>query len=929
MRLKLVTLSLALAAAGNSLLAQTAATKPFEYWPGTKYDPAVPTPAKVLGYEFGDRVSWAGNVVRYFDTLAAANPARMKVWDYAKSWEGRRLIYAAIGSESNIKRLAAIQSAMKQLADPRKTNAAEAKKLIETMPVIVWLAYGVHGNEISSPDAAMVTAYHLLAARGDSVVNNILANTLVILVPTQNPDGRDRFVHNYEINEGLEPDASTSAAEHNEGWLAGRTNHYFFDLNRDWLTFTQPESIGHRRALLEWLPQIFVDLHEMGTEATYYFTPEADPFNPHLTKEQRTLLDWLGKNNAKYFDKFGFSYFTREQYDAFYPGYGASWPAYFGSIAVTYENGSTRGLIVKKNDETVVEFRTTVRRHFTTSIATAETAAMHRQELLDTFWKYHVTAVEEGNKEAIREYVLPRRGNVANVDKLAHLLVEQGVEVQRAKAAFGKYPEGSYVVSLAQPAKRLIRTMLDPVVTMDDKFIKEEDQRRKRRFGSEIYDVTAWSVPLQFNVECVANGTPSQGSFEMVKPGDAVKGSVTGDGSVAFLVPWGNSAAVRFLSAALQAGLRVYGSDRTFTIEGKKYPAGTLIVKTADNPANLAAKVKELAASSGAEVAGTATSWTDEGPNFGSRHVTWIRKVKIALAWDAPTSATAAGATRFVIERQFGYPVTVIRTAQLAQTDLTPFHVIILPDAGGFGGGGSYGASLGANGARRLKDWVQAGGTLIGIGGALQFLSDPANGFLAIQQENAAAAAAAPAERPAGGGGESGGGGGPARGGAGGGAGAAGAAPAAGAGAGAGGGGRAPGKIFAKEEDLAKAIAPESEQPQSLHGVLAKVKVDQDLWLTVGVPETVNALVMGRSIYSPVKMDRGYNAATFAGPDQVLASGYIWDEYRKQLAFKPFVVVQKDGRGNVIGFTADPNYRAYLDGLNLLFLNAVFRGPGH
>ena len=872
--------------------------KPFEYWPGTKYDVGTPTPKQVLGYEFGDRITWAGNVVRYFETLAAAAPARIKVWDYAKSWEGRRLVYAAIGSEANIRRITEIKSAMKKLADPRKTNAAEARRLVESMPVVVWLGYGVHGNEISSPDAAMVTAYHLLAARNDAVVDSILANTVVILNPTQNPDGRDRFIHSFETSEGLEPDANPAAAEHTEAWPAGRTNHYFFDMNRDWLTVTQPETKGHMHALLDWLPQIFVDLHEMGPDSTYYFAPEADPYNPHLTKEQRTSLTWLGKNNAKYFDKFGFSYFTREVYDAFYPGYGASWPAYFGSLAMTYENGSTRGLIVKKTDESTIDFRTTVRRHFTTSIATCEAAAAHRQELLDNFWKYHVTAIEEGLKDDVREYVLPRRGNVSNVDRLAQLLSAQGVEVNRAKQAFGAYPAGSYVIPLAQPAKRLIRVLLDPVVSMGEAFIKEEDDRRKRRKSSEIYDVTAWSLPLQFNIECIAAGTASQGSFELMKAGDWPKGSTAGSGTVAFLVPWGNNAAGRFMTGALRAGLRVYSSDKAFTLDGgRKYPAGTLILKAADNPANLAAVVNGLAQSSGAEVIGSDTSWVDEGPSFGSRHVTWIRKVRIAMAWDRPTAAGSAGATRFVLERQFGYPVTVIRTQQLTNSDLTKFEVIILPDS--IAQGESYASVLGPNGARRLKDWVQAGGTLIGIGGALQFMADPKNSLLAILQENSAATA--PPEKPA-------------------------VTPATGAAADT---GRVPGKLLAKEEDFTKATQAEGQLPDSLHGVLARVKVDQDLWLTVGVPETIHALVMGRAIYTPIKMDKGYNAAAFAGPDQLLASGYIWDEYRKQLAFKPFVVVQKDGRGNLIGFTGDPNYRAYLDGLNLLFLNAVFRGPGH
>ncbi len=310
---------LALTLLGVSLYAQK-----FEYWPGTTYDAAIPTARSVLGYDIGERISTSANLVRYLEALAAAARNRMKMFDYGKTWEGRRLVYAAIGSQENISRLPSIQAAMHKLYDPRKTNAAEARQLIAGIPAVIWLSYGVHGNEISSPDSALMTAYHLLAARNDKLVDQVLAHVVVLIDPIQNPDGRDRFVHHYEISEGLEPDANPVAAEHNEPWPGGRSNHYYFDLNRDWLAATQPEVATQIKALREWYPLVYVDLHEMGTEATYYFTPEAVPYNPNLTQSQREPLLWFGKNNAKYFDQFGFSYFTREVYDAFYPGYGAS-----------------------------------------------------------------------------------------------------------------------------------------------------------------------------------------------------------------------------------------------------------------------------------------------------------------------------------------------------------------------------------------------------------------------------------------------------------------------------------------------------------------------------------------------------------------------------------------------------------------------------
>ena len=587
----------------------------FEYWPGAVYDPAVPTAQKVLGYDFGERIASPADIVKYFHALAAAEPARIKIFEYGKTWEGRELIYALIGSEANLKRLAEIRAGMQKLHDPRKTSPAEAQKLIENLPSILWLAYGVHGNEISSPDAAMVTAYQLVAARNDKTVAAILANTLTIVNPLQNPDGRNRFVHDFEVNLGLEPDPNPLAAEHSEAWPGGRTNHYYFDLNRDWIGITQPETIGHVKALQEWYPQVFIDLHEMGTDATYYFTPEADPYNPYLTKEQHDDLYWFGKNNAKYFDLFGFRYFTREEYDAFYPGYGASWPFYLGGLAMTYENGSTRGLVVRRADDTTVTFRETVRRHFVTSISSCEVAAANRAKLLDMFYRYQVTALEEAAKRSTREYILARRGDTSAVDKLAQLLALQGVEVSRAAAPLsvdGKsYPAGSYVVGLAQPEARLVEDLLVPQVSMDDKFLSEEERRRKLRQRSEIYDVTAWSVPLQFNVECVASNAPIQGAMEAVKPGVAPAGKVEAKASVAYLAPWGTAASARLLAGALRAGLRVLSTDKKFTLNGRVYPDGTLIVMVQDNPPNLFETLEKLAASTGAEIVPTTpVGWT-------------------------------------------------------------------------------------------------------------------------------------------------------------------------------------------------------------------------------------------------------------------------------------------------------------------------------
>ncbi len=895
--------------------AQTVQTK-FEFWPGASYDPAIPTEKTVFGREPGDRVSSPDEVVRYMEALAAAAPSRMKLFDYAKTWEGRRLIYAVIGSEANIARLPEIQANMKRLADPRKTPDTDAQKLMNGLPVVIWLAYGVHGNEISSSDAALQVAYHLLASRNDQLVKSVLSNVVVILDPMQNPDGRNRFVQNFNIAEGLEPDSNPLSAEHSEPWPGGRTNHYYFDMNRDWFAMTQPETIGRIKIVQEWLPLVFVDLHEMGSDSTYYFAPEANPYNPHIVKPQRESLEWFGLNNAHWFDQFGFSYFTKEGYDEFYPGYGASWPLYYGSIAMTYEQGSTRGLVVKRSDGVLVNYRDTVRQHFVSSLSTAETSARNREKLLANFYRYRQTAIEEGSREPIREYILPRQGNTSQVDKLAANLADQGIEVKRATGPFqnaGKtYPAGSYVISTAQPSKRLIRTLLDEQTSMDPEFLKGEERRRQARQSSEMYDVTAFSIPLQYGVLAVTTPEVSKASFEAVPQGFRLEGKVVGgNATVAYLVPWGISASARFLTAGLRQGLRIATTDRPFKQDGRTYPSGTLIIKVKENAPTLADAVQKLAKDSGAEVYSTNSGWVDEGPNFGSHRVVYFPPIKIAMAWDRPTGASSAGATRFLLERQFGYPVTVVRTQQLGSGDLSQFQVIILPD-GGFGEG--YAAVLGPNGARKLKDWVEAGGTLIGLGpGALSYLSDARTSLLSISQENVvrdsgekkSTPVTAPATPP--------------------GVAAAttqGAPPATPS-------GRVAGKLITSEQDFEKAILPDTELPDSLHGVLLRTKVNQDHWVTAGVPETVYVMVTGRAVYSPIKLDKGMNAAFFEGPDKLMASGYMWEQNRKQLAYKPFLVVEPAGRGSVVGFTADPNFRGYMDGLNMLFLNAVFRGPAH
>jgi hypothetical protein len=887
MRLMLASLALLFTSA---LPAQTT-----EFLPGTEYAPDAPKFEEVLGYAVGERISSPANVRKWFDTLEAAYPDRIRIFPYAESWEGRELFYAVIGTPERLADLDAIRDDIQAIAHPDEHDAETVEAAISRVPGTVWMAYSVHGNEISPADAAMFTAWHLLAAADDDVVDSILEETLVFINPMQNPDGRARFVHNFEAAEGLEPAASRLAAEHDEPWPSGRVNHYLFDLNRDWLSITQPETQGHAAALLDWYPLAFVDAHEMGSDSTFFFAPEAIPYNPLLADAQRDNLELFGKNNARWFDRFGFAYFTREVYDAFYPGYGASWPSYYGAVAMTYEQGSPRGLLLRRRDGSTFTYADAVRHQFVASIATAQTVAENRERLWNEFRAYRESAIEMARDEGPRAWVIPTQADQGGADRLGGLLARHGIDTWRAteatRACGRELAPGSYVIPADQPEYRKARVLLDERVEMEEDFLAEQERRRAKDLSDEIYDVTAWSLPLMFNIDIVrCSRAVAVDGMDRVAPGERPEGQLIGDGAeVAWLAPGGSLATARLMAAALGHGLTIRSNERPFVHSGREFSAGTLIFPVADNPADLADTLAELARTTGADVVGVDDGWITEGPNFGSNRVRTLIAPRIALAWDEPTGRYAPGAVRFVLERQIGYPVEPIRVPTLRSADLNRFDVVIVPD------GRRYRGAFGDRGREHLADWVADGGVLVTLAGGTEWAAHPDVDLLAFRAEDQVRDSDSAENNDAD----------------------------------AADGSRVPGTLIESAEQFEALVTPDAEAPDSVAGVLVRAEVDSDHWLAAGVAETVNVLVRGDRVFQPITRDQGRNVARFAAADELLASGYLWDENRRQLAFKPFVVTQNHGRGMIVGFTEDPTVRAYLDGLNMLLVNAVLRAPSY
>jgi hypothetical protein len=859
-------------------------------WPGATYDSKIPTLEQVIGHAPGDEITPPDQVGVYLRALAAAAPDRTRLMEYARSWEGRPLWLMVIGSPDRLARLDQVKADLQRLADPRGLSSADAAALTARVPVVVWLVHGVHGNEISSTDAALQEAYHLLAAQNDADVDTVFREALVLIDPMQNPDGRARFVaHNLQSRAAV-PDPTPYNAEHDEPWPGGRANHYLFDMNRDWFAQTQPETRGRIAVGRDYWPHVTVDLHEMGGDSTYYFAPPADPVNPLITPSQVEGWELFGRANAARFDERGWPYFIREVFDAFYPGYGDSWPTFNGSIGMTYEQSSARSLSFRRSDGTTLTYRDGVMQHFNAAITTAVTAARNRERLVREFVEYRRSAVAEGEKGAVREYVLVPGRDPSRAERLARLLATQGIEVRRTEEAVTiggrRVDAGAFLVSNAQPTGRLIRNLLDKHIDQPADFIARQEERRARRQPDQIYDITAWSLPQLWDVEVVTSGAAITAKATMVPMAydAAMPQRSFAQGTVGYLVPWG-SAAAALTAEALQQGLRLHSVGGAFTLGGRGYPIGTAVIRTAGNPSDLHATLTALATKHGAEVVPIDSTYTTAGISLGSNLARALKAPRVLLAWDQPASSLSAGWTRFTLERRFGQPVTVVRTSSLARANFADFDVLVLPS-------GNYGPAINDAVLARIKDWLRGGGTLVTMAESTRWATGKDLGLLATTPllKNGK-----PDVPPASSGGASGSG--------------------------------AAGSADAFDYDAA--IQPEREPPASQPGAILNVTLETDHWLTAGHDAGTQIMIEGSRVFAPIKLNDGRNVGIYGTKEDLVASGLVWPEGQDLLVQKPYLMHQPFGQGHIIAFAEEPNYRAYAESTMLLFMNAVLLGPGY
>ncbi len=869
-----------------------------KFVPGTTYDPSIPTLESVVGHAIRDEITSPEEINAYLRALAAAAADRTHLVEYARSWEGRPLMALMIGSPATIGRLDEVGAGLRRLADPRGLSDADAEALIADLPVAVALVHGVHGNEISSAGAAMAMAWHLLAARGNAEVDLMLRNSLIIIDPAQNPDGRARFVSGTRQARGLLPDADPTSAEHDEPWPGGRVNHYLFDLNRDWFAQTQPESRGRVRLLLEYPSQVVADIHEMGGNSTYYFPPNAVPGNAWTTAAQTATLNRLGAAMAGAFDDRGFLFFNRDTYDAFYPGYGTSWPMAQGAIGMTFEQASSRGLVLRRDDGSVLTYGEGILQHFTAARATTLLAAQERERMLREFLAFRREAVAMGEG---RSYILHSEHDPAMAHRLATTLARNGIEVYLPAGPMqldgrtigdpsGSAPSDTYIVPLDQPAHRLIRNLLDQQTDMDSDFVAEQIRRRSLRLNDQIYDVTAWSMPALWDVERIEAGSVELGSnfTDRVRSIDSGQRdeitvstgtTLNGDAVVAWLMPWGTGTAAA-VTKMLKAGMVVRTTGAPLTLDGREWPVGTAIVRRAENGNDafaLNATVTATALQHHTEAVPVTSSYSDSGSSFGSNATRRLHLPKVLLMWEAG-STYSTGWARYVLEQRYGLPVTAVRGNALGRIQLNDYDVLVVPS-------GNYSGVISDGTLDDLRAWMADGGTVVTMAESSRWAAR--SGLLSTATEL--------------------------RGG----------APEFGDGAG-------PARRATPEQpiDPVASLAPTQEGPEPVPGAILNVDLDLSHWLSAGTDGQIGALVEGSRVFTPMTLDQGTNVGRYAGLDDLIVSGIVWEEGRAQLAHKAFLMHQGFGAGQLISFAEDPNYRSYSEATQLLFLNAVLLGPG-
>lgn len=801
------------------------------------YNAGIPTPESVLGYTPGEWHVSHDKLAEYMRTLAASSD-RITIENRGTTFEGRPLLLLTITAASNHNRIESIRTEHVKL-----TQDASASLNTTSMPIVVYQGLSIHGNEPSGANAGLIAAYYLAAAQGPKI-DALLKNTVILFDPSLNPDGLQRFAYWANTNKSININPDPQDREYDEVWPGGRTNHYWFDMNRDWLPVQLPESRARINTFHDWYPNILTDHHEMGSNSSFFFQPgiqsRTHPLTPALNQE---LTKQIGKYHAAALDKIGSLYYTEENFDDFYYGKGSTFPDINGGIGILFEQGSSRGH-AQKTDNGLLEFPFTIRNQFTAMLSTLEAAQGMRTELLDYQRNFFKNA--RGEKQTAA-YAFGNEKDPSSAYHLAEILKRHKIKVheltQDVTDNGTTFKKGmSYLVPKNQRQSRLIKAMFEKRTSFQD---------------SLFYDISAWSFPLAFGVDFSENVPLSKAGPEIQelkrKPSPAVSQS-----SYAYLMEWHDYYTPRALNAILNKGIRAKVGMQEFSLEGATYDYGTILIPAQNQKLDaqeLNTFLKEIAQDAHVTITPVNTGLT-EGIDLGSNQFRTLQPAKVALIVGEGINPYDAGEIWHLFDTRYNMHITKLDTKNLSRVDLSMYTDIILPNV--------WGNAIDKGTTEDLKKWVQAGGTLIGYKNVANWFER--NKMLTID--------------------------------------------------------------FKETKNPAKNISFEQRRDfngaQVIGGAIFEAKQDRSHPINFGYTGDKISLFRNTTLF--IKAD----STSYKNPIQYtqspLQAGYISKINLQALPkTRPFVH-QSSGRGEVILFTDNTNFRAFWYGTNKLLMNAIFFG---
>ena len=900
------------------------------------YIDSVDHPNEFLDFDYATRVATPEQITSALKSWANQSD-RLKVIEYARSHENRPLHAVFISSPENLKNLNSIKDKISQLADARITNDRKAKTLINELPAVAWMAYSIHGNETSGADAALGVIYHLIASKDDDILE-LLDDMVIIVDPVMNPDGRARFAKNLEQYRGTAPNYDDQSLIHTGDWPYGRTNHYYYDLNRDWVYLTQPETQGRVALINEWKPQILVDAHEMGAQDTFMTGPAREPINKNVDYD---LIKWgnvFAKDQGNEFDRRNWRFYTGEWHEDLYPGY-SFYVAFRGTLGILYEQSRMAEDGVRRPEGTIQSYKESVHHQFVSTMINLDTLKNNSKSMYEDYWDGRKYNVSSNSKYSNRSYVVLANDNNGRINALAEKLKAQDIEIYKNNkpinvsnalkqngVTVNEYtiPTGSMIIPNNQPEAPLVSAILEFDAEIDDEVLIEEKQKRIKNGSSIMYDTTAFNFTMMFGLPAITvpqdlkdnltNWTPSPESLEINQ--DAVIWAVDGK----------DDRSVAFAARLLEQNVQVRIIDKNSTLSGHDLSRGSVAVIAMDNPSynNLHETIKTVATDLDISVVSIESGFgPKELPDWGGRHFRLLKKPQIAILSHSGFSSYDVGVSWWSLDHHLGIRHSQLNSSLTGYGDLRRYNTIILP---------SGNPDLSDYAKNTLMDWVKQGGTLIANNRSTRTIIS-SDGMGSVKSLNTTFDKSKSYNIDL------------------------------------------MREIYSLEDNIDISNANDNKVDTEItypwetsdvsytkeqlemrdkwqstlmpSGAIVSARADSENWLTFGAEDVVPVLYGNY----PILMTGGNSTAALrigelipnkdsktktinwsqipSGYDlNVRMSGLVWPEASQRIANSAYLTREKIGKGQIILFSGEPNFRGSARGTNRLWLNAVIYGTG-